>query len=42
MVTAAFGAVLVRTPLVANAFAAAMARLCWLAQHLLHRLDTGH
>jgi hypothetical protein len=41
MVTAAFDGVLVRSPLAANAFAAAMARLCWLAQHLLHRLDTG-
>jgi hypothetical protein len=41
MVTASFGGVLVRTPLVANAFAAAMAQLRSLAQHLLHRLDTG-
>jgi len=41
MVTASFGGVLVRTPPVANAFAAAMARLRLLAQHLLHRLDTG-
>jgi len=41
MVTASFGGVLVRTPPVANAFAASMARLRLLAQHLLHRLDTG-
>ena len=41
MVTAAFGGVLVRTPLVANAFAAAMPQLRLLAQHLLHRLDTA-